>query len=56
MKNYVFGGVVVVLAGILALFLLPIPLGYISLTGTDVLTVDDILLKGKSGSPSMYSR
>lgn len=50
-KNYVFGGVVVVLAGILALFLLPIPLGYISLTGTDVLTVDDILFEGKIRQP-----
>ena len=51
MKNYVFGGVVVVLAGILALFLLPIPLGYISLSGTNVLTVDDILFEGKIRQP-----
>ena len=51
MKNYIFGGVVVVLAGILALFLLPIPLGYISLSGTNVLTVDDILFEGKIRQP-----
>lgn len=35
----------------IALFLLPVPLGYIVLTGSDILTMDDILFEGKIRQP-----
>lgn len=34
----------------LGIFLLPLPLGYIHLTGTKALTMEDILSKGRSAS------
>lgn len=35
----------------LSLFFLPIPLGYIDLKGTDVLTVDDVIFEGRIREP-----
>ncbi|WP_299144142.1 cell division protein FtsQ/DivIB [uncultured Dialister sp.] len=50
-KAYAAGGLAVAAAAVLSLFFLPIPLGYIDLRGTDVLTVDDVIFEGRIREP-----
>lgn len=50
-KQYLLGGAGVVILLLMSIFLLPIPLGYIQLTGSKALTVDDILFEGQIKQP-----
>ena len=50
-KAYAAGALAAAAAVTLSLFFLPIPLGYIDLKGTDVLTVDDVIFEGRIREP-----
>jgi len=50
-KAYLAGAAGVVVLLVLALLFLPIPLGYILLTGTDRLTLSDVLFEGRISQP-----
>lgn len=51
LRSNILIGFSVIIIFFLALLLLPVPLGYIFLTGSDILTVDDILFEGKIRQP-----
>ena len=50
-KAYVAGAAGTVILLVAALLFLPIPLGYIHLTGTDTLTLEDVLFEGRISQP-----
>lgn len=50
-KAYAAGGLGVLAVIGLSLFFLPIPLGYIDLEGTEVLTTDDVIFEGRIRQP-----
>ena len=50
-RIYVFGTAAAVSAVFLALFFLPVPLGNISLSGTEALTAEDVLFEGRIRQP-----
>lgn len=50
-KAYAAGGLGVLAVIGLSLFFLPIPLGYIDLQGTEVLTTDDVIFEGQIRQP-----
>lgn len=50
-RSCVLGALAVVLVLILSLFFLPIPLGYISLKGTETISLEDVLFEGQIWQP-----